>query len=261
MVQKNGLVPNKDVTSLVIGGQEDTVLALRAGRIAAALFTPPRPLILQREGFHPHRLLGRLHADLSERRHRRYRRQNQNQSQRSFGLRERQRARPAVRPAKPRRGKKILADYFAIKDPTLADQFFELYLSRLPVNGSADDAWMKGAIEFTQKVSATPTKDASQVKFSISVSCRKQRGSEYLGHLQDNRFRPEERSDAGSTCAFFGIRHAQRKQTVDGSRRILWGRPYVVARPRGQPRRCALQETTLNHADPSLTLRMTNKPM
>jgi hypothetical protein len=24
-------------------------------------------------------------------------------------------------------------------------------LSRLPANGSADDAWMKGAIEFTQK--------------------------------------------------------------------------------------------------------------
>lgn len=51
IVQKNGLVPNKDVVSLVIGGQEDTVLALRAGRIAAALLTPPRPLILQREGF------------------------------------------------------------------------------------------------------------------------------------------------------------------------------------------------------------------
>ena len=47
MVQKHGLVPNKDVTSLVIGGQEDTVLALRAGRIAAALLTPPRPLILR----------------------------------------------------------------------------------------------------------------------------------------------------------------------------------------------------------------------
>src|SRR4249920_1948254 len=51
MVQKNGLLPNKDVTSLVIGGQEDTVLALRAGRISAALLTPPRPLMLAREGF------------------------------------------------------------------------------------------------------------------------------------------------------------------------------------------------------------------
>jgi len=42
ILQKNGLTPNQDVTSIVIGGQEDTALALRAGRIAAALLTPPR---------------------------------------------------------------------------------------------------------------------------------------------------------------------------------------------------------------------------
>ena len=46
---------------------------------------------------------------------------------------------------------KILADYFAIKDQPLSEAFFELYVSRLPANGSADEAWMKGAIEFTQK--------------------------------------------------------------------------------------------------------------
>ena len=57
--------------------------------------------------------------------------------------------------------KKIAADYFAIKDAALADQFFELYLSRLPLNGSADDAWMKGAIEFTQKSLGDASKDAS----------------------------------------------------------------------------------------------------
>jgi ABC-type nitrate/sulfonate/bicarbonate transport system substrate-binding protein len=57
--------------------------------------------------------------------------------------------------------KKIAADYFAMKDAALADQFFELYLSRLPLNGSADDAWMKGAIEFTQKSLGDASKDAS----------------------------------------------------------------------------------------------------
>ena len=80
MIQKNGLVPNKDVVSLVVGGQEDTVLALRsrpyrrraAHAAAAANFAARR--------FSSHRLLGRLHADLPERRHRRYRRENQNQS-------------------------------------------------------------------------------------------------------------------------------------------------------------------------------------
>ena len=57
--------------------------------------------------------------------------------------------------------KKIAADYFAIKDAALADQFFDLYLSRLPLNGSADEAWMKGAIEFTRKSLGDAAKDAS----------------------------------------------------------------------------------------------------
>jgi NitT/TauT family transport system substrate-binding protein len=151
MVQKHGLTPNKDVTTLVIGGQEDTVLALRAGRIAAALLTPPRPLILQREGFNrigysgdymptypsggigvtdeviknkPAELFAFVKASV---RGLQFARQNRTEA------------------------KKIVADYFAIKDAALADQFFDLYLSRLPLNGSADEAWMKGAIEFTQK--------------------------------------------------------------------------------------------------------------
>jgi ABC-type nitrate/sulfonate/bicarbonate transport system substrate-binding protein len=46
---------------------------------------------------------------------------------------------------------KILAGYFSIKDQSLTEDFFDLYLSRLPTDGSADEAWMKGAIEFTQK--------------------------------------------------------------------------------------------------------------
>ena len=60
---------------------------------------------------------------------------------------------------------KILSDYFSIKDQALSEQFFELYLSRLPVNGSADEAWMKGAIDFTQKSLGATGKEipASQV--------------------------------------------------------------------------------------------------
>ena len=52
ILQKNGLAPNKDVTLIIVGGQEESYLALRAGRIAAALMTPPRPFMLQRDGFH-----------------------------------------------------------------------------------------------------------------------------------------------------------------------------------------------------------------
>ena len=151
IVQKHGLAPNKDVISLVVGGQEDTVLALRTGRIAAALLTPPRPLILQREGFNrlaysgdylptypsggigvtdekiktsPNDVLAFVKGSV---RGLQFARQNRAEAM------------------------KILSDYFNIKDLALSEAFFDLYLSRLPVNGSADDAWMKGAIHFTQK--------------------------------------------------------------------------------------------------------------
>jgi len=161
MVQKHGLIPNKDVTSLVIGGQEDTVLALRAGRIAAALLTPPRPLILQREGFnrigysgdymptYPSGGIGVTDGTIK------------NKPTELFAF-----VKGSVRGLKFARqnraeAKRIAADYFAIKDAALADQFFDLYLSRLPVNGSADEAWMKGAIEFTQKSLGEASKEAS----------------------------------------------------------------------------------------------------
>ena len=161
MIQKNGLVPNKDVVSLVVGGQEDTVLALRAGRIAAALLTPPRPLILQREGFHrigysgdymptypsggigvtdekiktnPGAVLAFVKGSV---RGLQFARQNRAEA------------------------KKIVTDYFNLKDPVIADQLFELYLNRLPINGSADEVWMKGAIEFTQKSLGEASKEAT----------------------------------------------------------------------------------------------------
>jgi len=151
IVQKNGLVPNKDVISLVVGGQEDTVLALRAGRIAAALLTPPRPLILQREGFnrlaytgdympsYPSGGIGVTDEKIKTA-------PNDVLAFVKGSVRGLQFARQ-----NPAEAKKILSDYFSIKDQALSEQFFELYLSRLPANGSADDAWMKGAIEFTQK--------------------------------------------------------------------------------------------------------------
>jgi NitT/TauT family transport system substrate-binding protein len=159
IVQKNGLVPNKDVVSLVVGGQEDTVLALRAGRIAAALLTPPRPLVLQREGFNriaysgdymptypsggigvteekiktaPNDIFAFVKASV---RGLQYARQNRADAM------------------------KILAGYFSIKDQSLTEEFFDLYLSRLPADGSADEGWMKGAIDFTQKSLGAANKD------------------------------------------------------------------------------------------------------
>src|SRR5581483_3270261 len=51
ILTKNGLAPNKDVTSIVIGTPEELAAALRTGLIAACLLSPPRQLILYREGF------------------------------------------------------------------------------------------------------------------------------------------------------------------------------------------------------------------
>jgi hypothetical protein len=41
--------------------------------------------------------------------------------------------------------------YLGVKDASLIEQLYDLYLSRQSVDGSVDDIWMKGAIEFTQK--------------------------------------------------------------------------------------------------------------
>ncbi len=42
ILQKNGLAPNKDVTTIIVGAQEESVIAVRTGRITAALITPPK---------------------------------------------------------------------------------------------------------------------------------------------------------------------------------------------------------------------------
>ena len=161
ILQKNGLTPNKDAVSIVVGGQEDTVLALRAGRIAAALLTPPRPLILQREGFnriaysgdymstYPTGGIGvtddKIKSDPAEvfafvrgsLKGLQFARQNRAESI------------------------KIIGEYLGVKDVALTEQIFELYLNRLSADGSADEAWMKGAIEFTQKSIGGDVKEVS----------------------------------------------------------------------------------------------------
>jgi ABC-type nitrate/sulfonate/bicarbonate transport system substrate-binding protein len=151
ILQKNGLAPNKDVTTLIVGAQEETVIALRTGRIAAALLTPPRNFMLQRDGFNriaysgdymptyanggigvtdekiktnPAEVSGYVRATIK-------------------GLQYSMQNRAEMI--------KIMPGYLGIKDAALIDQLYDLYLSRQSVDGSVDDAWMKGAIEFTQK--------------------------------------------------------------------------------------------------------------
>ena len=56
---------------------------------------------------------------------------------------------------------KIMPGYLGIKDAALVEQLYDLYLTRQSVNGSVDENWMKGAIEFTKKTLGGAVKEAS----------------------------------------------------------------------------------------------------
>ena len=158
ILTKNGVTPNKDATLLVIGTPEELALALRTGRIAACLLTPPRQLILYREGFsklaysgdyltaypsggigatdekiktNPAEVLAFVRASL---RGLQYYTQNRADSI------------------------EMLSRHLGIKDPSLAGEAYDLHISRLGAIGTLDDAWMRGAIDFTKK-SLGATKD------------------------------------------------------------------------------------------------------
>jgi NitT/TauT family transport system substrate-binding protein len=159
ILQKNGLAPNKDVTTIIVGAQEETVIALRTGRIAAALLTPPRNFMLQRDGFNrlaysgdyvptyanggigatdekiktnPAEVLALVKATIKAL---------------QFSMKNRTEM------------IKIMPGYLGIKDNALIDQLYDLYLTRQSLDGSVDDNWMRGAIEFTQKTLGATIKE------------------------------------------------------------------------------------------------------
>ena len=151
ILQKNGLAPNKDVTVIIVGAQEESVIALRTGRIAAALITPPRNFMLQRDGFNRIAYSGDYLSTYANG---------------GIGVTdEKIKTNPAevlafvrgtikaLQYSMKNRTEmiKIMPGYLGIKDPALIDQLYDLYLTRQSVDGSVDDNWMKGAIEFTQK--------------------------------------------------------------------------------------------------------------
>ncbi|MBI2533564.1 MAG: ABC transporter substrate-binding protein [Deltaproteobacteria bacterium] len=151
ILQKNGLAPNKDVTTLIVGAQEETVIALRTGRIAAALLTPPRNFILQRDGYNRLAYSGDYMPTFANG---------------GIGVTdEKIKNNPAevlafvratikaLQYSMKNRAEmvKIMPGYLGIKDATMIEQLYDLYLARQSMDGSVDDPWMRGAIEFTQK--------------------------------------------------------------------------------------------------------------
>ena len=159
ILQKNGLAPNKDVTTIIVGAQEETVIALRTGRIAAALLTPPRNFMLQRDGFNRLAYSGDYMPTYANG---------------GIGVTdEKIKTNPAevlalvkatikaLQFSMKNRAEmiKIMPGYLGVKDAALIDQLYDLYLSRQSVDGSVDDHWMKGAIEFTQKTLGAAAKE------------------------------------------------------------------------------------------------------
>jgi NitT/TauT family transport system substrate-binding protein len=151
ILSQNGLAPHKDVSLLVVGTPEETLLALKTGRIAAGLFTPPRPLILAREGFnklayagdymshYPTGGIGTTDEKIKN-----------NPSEVLSFIRASQRG---INYYAQNRAEAIdlVIKYIGIKDPTLAAEVYDLHASRLNTVGALDDAWMRGAIDFTRR--------------------------------------------------------------------------------------------------------------
>jgi NitT/TauT family transport system substrate-binding protein len=159
ILQKNGLAPNKDVTTIIVGAQEETVIALRTGRIAAALLTPPRNFMLQRDGFNRLAYSGDYVPTYANG---------------GIGVTdEKIKTNPAevlalvkatikaLQFSMKNRAEmiKIMPGYLGIKDNALIDQLYDLYLTRQSVDGSVDENWMRGAIDFTQKTLGGASKE------------------------------------------------------------------------------------------------------
>jgi ABC-type nitrate/sulfonate/bicarbonate transport system substrate-binding protein len=151
ILTKHGLTPNKDVTSIVIGTPEELAMALRTRQIAACLLSPPRQLILYREGFSRLAYSGDYLASYP-----------------SGGVgatEEKIKNNPAEVLAFVRASLKglqyysqhraeaidIISKYLGVKDLSLAGEVYDLHLSRLGGLSYLDDAWMRGAIDFTKK--------------------------------------------------------------------------------------------------------------
>jgi len=147
----HGLTPTKDVTLLVIGTPEELALALRTGRIAACLLSPPRQLILFREGFSklaysgdylPYYPSGGIGVTEEKIR---------TNSAEVLGF-----VRASLRGLQyytQNRAESIenISKYLGVKELSLAAEVYDLHLSRLGGTSYLDEAWKRGAIDFTKK--------------------------------------------------------------------------------------------------------------
>jgi len=147
----HGLTPNKDVSSIVIGTPAELATALRTGRIAACLLSPPRQLILYREGFtrlaysgdyltsYPSGGVGATEEKIKN-----------NPAEVLAFVRA---SMKGVHYFSEHRAESVdfISKYLGVKERSLAEEVYDLQLSRSGGLAYLDDAWMRGAIEFTKK--------------------------------------------------------------------------------------------------------------
>jgi len=152
MLERNGLNPDKDVTILALGRQDDLYLALKAGRISAAIYSPPSNLMLLREGFHklafsgdylPHYPIGSIGVTDEP---------IKRKPAEIFSF-----VRGTLRALayyRQNRAESIafIAKELKLNDDALAAQMFDWQKGVLSETGRADQAWMRGAIDFTKKI-------------------------------------------------------------------------------------------------------------
>lgn len=172
ILAQHGVTANKDATMIVIGSPEELVAALRTGRIAACLLTQPRQLVLYRDGFtklaysgdyfstyptggagtteekiknNPAEVLSFVRASLKGQQ---YFAQHRNESI------------------------DIISKYLGIKDRSLATEAYDLQISRLGGVSYFDDAWMRGAIDFTKKSMSLSKDVAPSQVFDFSFAAK-----------------------------------------------------------------------------------------
>lgn len=151
ILERHGLNPDKDVTILALGRQDELYLALKAGRIAAAIFSPPRSLMLAREGFVklavsgdylPHYPIGGLGVtdELIK--------NNPTDIQAFVNatlrgiLYYRQNRAESI---------KFISKALKIADESLAAQMFDWHQTVMAGEGRPSQAWIDGVLDFTRK--------------------------------------------------------------------------------------------------------------
>jgi ABC-type nitrate/sulfonate/bicarbonate transport system substrate-binding protein len=168
MLEKNGLVPDKDVTLVVVGGQQTIWTAIRTDRIAGALINLPGYLILGKEGFtdlgaasdyfayHPTGGLGLSDEKIAKERGEVVAFLKATLKARRRYLNDRE------------AGIKAIIKHGGLTDKSLAGETYDDYRRDLSPDGLADEEWMKKAMEFILKVTGTQEQISPAKVFDFS---------------------------------------------------------------------------------------------